>query len=405
MNLFDGCWEFLFYQDTFSFYINKFDLSVMRVSGRFENDEFYCMPDTTFTDSIERESLLHSGYELSVGINDACNMRCTYCYANKRDKHNINLQLLEERMQSLTNFSVQIIGVGEPLLDYDKFCELIEILRKYTKDIWLVTNGTLITTSIANFLVSNKINVTVSIDGDKNTNDLNRRMNDGQSSYDEAVSGINRIYSASQTQNISISIWLSSIVSKKNFNLIENFIALSKLNCDFIMFRLYYGDDTEFLILLDDDIKKKLKEYVDFIFAEIVKGNNAILKIINVRDFVGKYIIRILSNNIVDKRCGAGISKSAYMCDNKEYICDFCFGRNDLEIKNYQHFYSSDCIECHFKKICGGSCQYMCYLGLGTYYCNFERWIIENVIINIIYLQENCSDVYEKLKKNCIKRG
>ena len=81
---------------------------------------------------------------LQLFLTNKCQLHCPYCSCSKRDKElSISFNLLEEYIKELRQLglkAVTVTGGGEPLL-YDRFEDVIDLLRYYGLKIGLVTNG------------------------------------------------------------------------------------------------------------------------------------------------------------------------------------------------------------------------------------------------------------------------
>lgn len=150
------------------------------------------------------------GY-LRISLTEKCNLRCSYCFINsiyaekeKKDmyisdfKQYLNWFILENKNDSPI---IQYFG-GEPLLRVDLIKEghkLLEeskingTIKNFQEEI--VTNGTLITPELANFLYKSNMGVCFSIDGWKALNDKNRVYPNGKGSFTDIKNGIDNFKS------------------------------------------------------------------------------------------------------------------------------------------------------------------------------------------------------------------
>lgn len=124
-------------------------------------------------------------------ISQDCNLACKYCYAQQGSygENHSKLMDFETFKQSikflLSKFpkginKLQFFG-GEPLLNVDlieKGCEWVtEYFNELNIEIpmfSIVTNGTIINDKIINLFNKYSMNVTISLDGNKEVNDINR---------------------------------------------------------------------------------------------------------------------------------------------------------------------------------------------------------------------------------------
>ncbi len=165
----------------------------------------------------------HLGLTIAPTAN--CNFRCVYCY----EKNSINttsmsqeveneiIKLVENKILSnVKSISVAWYG-GEPLLRFDIVerisNKIIELCNKndviYTA--FLVTNGYLLTNSIAEKMLNLKIlSVQVTIDGNQEIHDSRRFLVNGEKTFEKIIQNLSNL--SENTPNISLRI----NVDKKN---------------------------------------------------------------------------------------------------------------------------------------------------------------------------------------------
>lgn len=147
------------------------------------------------------------GIELTLIITDRCNFACSYCFAHDLypgskvlAAENIIrhvkkfLRLAQKRVSSLILFG------GEPLLAFkaikQAWKEVENIFHDhqgYMPSLAIVTNGSVITRDIADFLAGNDIAVTVSLDGPEGIHNACRPLRQGAASYGMVVDGISEL--------------------------------------------------------------------------------------------------------------------------------------------------------------------------------------------------------------------
>lgn len=116
---------------------------------------------------------------LSILPNLICNLSCTYCYSAKGrsktevDQAHLKIILdyfIDKKRTDSSQLSIFISGGGEPLISWEKLKFLFDYSRKkadeqdFSLDIFLMTNGTLLTSDIIRELKKYEINVGVSFE-------------------------------------------------------------------------------------------------------------------------------------------------------------------------------------------------------------------------------------------------
>ncbi|MDD6229849.1 MAG: SPASM domain-containing protein [Lactimicrobium massiliense] len=145
-------------------------------------------------------------------MTDYCNLHCKYCfiegaipkdYVRKEmpidtaksavDKF---ISILERDRKNIHSKPSIVFYGGEPLANWIVVKQCLDYIDNYQKstdaiqiDKVLITNGTLITDSIAKDLASHQVIVSVSLDGVKEAHDYNRIDENGNGSFEKAVRG------------------------------------------------------------------------------------------------------------------------------------------------------------------------------------------------------------------------
>ena len=129
-----------------------------------------------------------------------CNLACKYCYSGEKRNEIMTKQIAFQGIGLLPfeKLIVRFIG-GEPLLEPDLLKATVQYANEQAKkqskkiDYVIITNGTLFTENIAQFCTRNKIEVSLSFDGSKESQDTNRVYRDGRSSFMDIESNIPRL--------------------------------------------------------------------------------------------------------------------------------------------------------------------------------------------------------------------
>jgi uncharacterized protein len=159
-------------------------------------------------------------------LTDECNFACTYCYIENAMPSDYKFSYMTPRMatkriddfakwsgmKKSKNKSILFYG-GEPLMNKDVFEKAVlhiqklkekNILPQYT-DISLITNGSLITKEIAEFIKENGVKVGLSVDGSSECNDICRKFLSGKGTSDAIWRGYMHLKDAG-VEDIGISL-------------------------------------------------------------------------------------------------------------------------------------------------------------------------------------------------------
>lgn len=156
--------------------------------------------DSKYTKKGVEELLLRQGIKsLVLTTNDACNMRCKYCYFSDKYENTptysadvMSFDVAKKAVDFYFEFNKKalyhnpnlkyIIGFygGEPLLNWQVIYQIVEYCRKfYSEDFSkmifpITTNGLLLSEQKIQYMLNNNFIISVSIDGNEYEHDRNR---------------------------------------------------------------------------------------------------------------------------------------------------------------------------------------------------------------------------------------
>lgn len=162
--------------------------------------------------------LKNTGFrQLILMVTQDCNLRCKYCcfsgeYDNQRNhcKKTMPFEIAKKavynyhrefiRIKKKNILAKPIIGFygGEPLLEFELIKKTVDYIKRlFNEDVTLLitTNGTIMNDEIEEFLIDNKINLTVSLNGNKKENDRMRIYRDGRGTFDDIYRNLMEIKS------------------------------------------------------------------------------------------------------------------------------------------------------------------------------------------------------------------
>lgn len=151
---------------------------------------------------VNRVGRLYKPTRLVLSLTSNCNLRCIYCYAEAGKQHKtmswkIAKSAIDEAIKNLEEdggekFQLTFHGGGEPFVAFKLMKKAVEYANSKwegKKDFSVVTNGTLITPAIADWLAENNFRLTISIDGPPEIQNYQRPKANGEGSYDDAIRG------------------------------------------------------------------------------------------------------------------------------------------------------------------------------------------------------------------------
>ena len=179
--------------------------------GKDAVDNLFCYDGSilSFADELkypyrEARRYLFTATSLHIFVvTNSCNLNCIYCQAHTIERaagKTMSFETAEKAVDIALSspnkeLSFEFQG-GEPLTAFEVIKHIVEyskpLAESKNKHISynLVSNVTLLNEDIADFLKENKINVSVSIDGDCNLHNLNRPLVNGSGSYDGLETGL-----------------------------------------------------------------------------------------------------------------------------------------------------------------------------------------------------------------------
>ena len=364
-----------------------------------------------------------------INISNACNLACDYCFNGNKDNTSLELEdvfrFLEDGFSKFSHkekYFVDLSGSGEPLLYLKKilkikeFCNSMQDRLNREVLVQFVSNGTLLTSEVAEILQNNGILFGVSIDGNKYIHNLHRKTKDGKDTYDLILNNI---------KSIKFRDYIGAAVSltKDTFSLKESLIELSE-----VFSTVGYRPVRQCDVALDEESVinwcKEYDEFVKFLIDETLKGNyKYIFTLLNGEDNLGKFIKRVYLDARAMVRCDAGLARFTLNKDLKIYTCPAACNKELFEVgedcqidlnKSREIFYSNflpiKCDNCPFKYICGKEClleinnhepnPYMCkykqHLILLAIY--FYETIKERSIKSHIKVLDFCKNVYKRFE-------
>lgn len=310
-------------------------------------------------------------YTLTLEINQRCNLRCKYCYLGEKDGTKMTYETAYKAIDRAFRFTeihkdktlwIDFIG-GEPLLDFKMICDLVGYVHQKNNEfgykllLSLTTNATLIDSEMVDFFVENGFSIKVSIDGDRNINDINRVDSAGNSVYEKILSNLEWFKEFEKKAGRYVQV--TNVITGNNYDRYYDSLVYLHKELGFKIIDtaidVGYSWTEEQMKILEANIRKSFQYFIES--ARENKG------------FRWEFADKVVAYKKERKRfftCGAGIVSSYVRTDGGIYACPGNLnpnaeigtveqGLNTKQIEKLKHIESIDnqkCRECEISKYC-----------------------------------------------------
>lgn len=173
-------------------------------------------------------------FSLKLSITTACNLNCQYCFVDKNSRY-LNLKTAYKAIDfflfSKGEEKILILYGGEPLL-HPLLKKIIIYTEKRSKNlrkkiiIALPTNGLLLNKNILHFLKNHNVRLSISIDGAKESHNLNKTFPNGKGSFEVIAKNAFLAREIMGTKNLSALMTIAPDLSGKLFNSFKSLLNL-----------------------------------------------------------------------------------------------------------------------------------------------------------------------------------
>ena len=284
---------------------------------------------------------LNGGTSLFIFVlTKGCNLDCIYCQASRlkypKNVKNMSLSIAKLAVDFVfkspqRNITIEFQG-GEPLINYKVLKYIVERTRKMEKEtdknitFNLVTNLTLLSGEILQFILKNDVSVCTSLDGPKNVHDSNRPYSKG-SSYDEVIKKVKFIHGEAKIRKKRLSVNAIQTTTRKSLGYPKEIIdSYTSLGLHSIYLRPlnkfgFASKTFEKIGYSPEEFLSFYKKSLNYIIKLNTKGYNIIEGTAQV--FLNKiFSYNTIRNMDVMSPCGAGIGQIAINFDGDIYTCD-----------------------------------------------------------------------------------
>jgi uncharacterized protein len=320
---------------------------------------------------------------LSLNVAQACNMSCGYCYADSGkfggSSRMMSVEVAKESVNRLIAESSPgsdlVLGYmgGEPLLNRTVIHEITRYATNTAKQnghrirFSLTTNGTLVEKEDAKLFNEFPFTISLSIDGDRQVNNITRTMNDGSSSYDHIISTLDIFNNYGRPNHLAARV----TVTPKTGTLLPILNHLIKLGFDEVGFAAVLVSPIPTLAFTSNDFKVFLKNMIDC-------GKKALEMIKEGHPYpFGNFETAMQEIHLGNHRpypCGAGAGYLSTNAEGNLFACHrliddpkFAMGNvregtdfkaRSVHLANMHVDLMDPCRNCWARYLCGGGCYH-----------------------------------------------
>ena len=317
---------------------------------------------------------------------EKCNLKCKYCFANEGTYNNMStkkMMTLDDyiKVYKVINADNQLLAIeffgGEPLLNYPiikEFCEYVRCDRKNKNQpipqFGIITNGTLINSEIWEFFKEFSFHTTISLDGPKEINDINRCYKNGKGSFDDIIKNIrsNMINDECMFDACEATLSCDILNQMSEEDIWEYINFFDKLPCKAIAI-LFAIDEKSQEYAENSDFVEKLNQfysiYIEYCISHIMAG-----ELINYHTDIINAIRAFMVGGEISF-CKAGVKQIFVNVKGEIYPCQRYYGTNQKmghiadygaakkKMMSYKRDYASrintDCLICEYRYMCEGA--------------------------------------------------
>jgi radical SAM protein with 4Fe4S-binding SPASM domain len=373
-------------------------------------------------------------------LTNQCNLKCPYCFVNQNVEKmpfNIALDATKFLIRNSKDIgytpNITFFG-GEPLLEWDS---VIVPLTKYIREEYkepfnlsITSNCILMTEEKLNFMKENNIGLLFSIDGDQETQDINRPFHSGKGSFDMLIDKIPMILK--YYPNMTFRATIHRPTAHLTFDNMKFAIQQGYNNMFFIpnVFDDWSEDDKDIL-------RWQVSMFGDYFIKNARHGKiihlNNLDRIFPLITEINEAYKNKSGRPLIKHKCGLGTGAGASISpDGKIYACqemvtndstfligDIYNGENQEKRRQLASMFNSqkvyglnNCVGCKLDKVCDGACVANNYLWskdlnrIPDMYCYWQQILLDEAIriCNILGNEKNelFKNSYFKVRKKVI---
>ena len=288
-----------------------------------------------------------------------CNLKCKYCYEGIEKKYSLMpsyiidlaLKFLFEKIINTDEILQIVLHGGEPFLAFEEMKYLVAKSSNlaYEKNIniqyMVTTNATILNEEMIEFICDNIKNITISIDGDRETHDFLRPFKDGSGTHSIVVKNLKKLLD--KIPDLTVRLTYNHQTVEKLFENVKFIIDLG-VKC----------------VIPARDMFDENWDYQKF---NLLK--NELLKIRNYLGDRHDIVISMLDTRNIKplNTCGGGLTSFNFYTDGSIYPCTITVGNEEFNLGNvmggidwkkrdkllsYSEELNQECVGCIFYNFC-----------------------------------------------------
>lgn len=359
------------------------------------------------------EPTQHSISNIHLNVAQVCNLVCGYCYGIEGE-YGLKGKMNEGNALRAIDYLIKNSGKekvltvvffgGEPLLNFPMIKIVVDYCSKKEKESLkkfkyeIVTNGTMFNDEINAYLNENNFEVTISFDGDKDTQDKNRPFRGGKGSYDSILP---KIQTFLKTRDGNASARATITNHSKDLLLYRNNLKEMGFKNSFVEVATIsdFSRDKYNIDDVDQAQKHNLIKYDTQELNELLEGIKKRKSLDNFRGSrYSRYISQLLNKSKRTQFCGVSRSMRGIAVNGDVYPCHrfvgdykFKIGRTDKDNENKETEFDVNFVNNHPQ--CKG-CFAKYYCGGGG--CIHNNYVKNGAISDLD--QEHCYKMHHRIK-------
>jgi uncharacterized protein len=327
----------------------KIERSMAKKAMRGKGRHFFVKKENRFgidVEAIEKKAAMKTKVKFDpcsilldnvyVLIAQRCNLRCIYCYGDAgrygctdpakeimdipTAKKTIDALVKNPKIRWSENPRIVFFG-GEPFLNFKVMKALATEFKTHLPNVLLdvVTNGTILTDEMIEFMKKYDMGVAVSLDGPREIHDKQRIFPNMEGSFPVVMKSISKLREAGI--RIAVESTLTSLCHYPSK--IYDYLKHLKI-ASYLLAPVRCSKDSLFVITYSDDVIEDFVHESQQNMEDIIRGEQ-----VPISGVVSQMIGKIHTNYLSSYVCGLGMSKVTISSGGEVYPCHMLVGNKE----------------------------------------------------------------------------